>query len=178
MPTHLSLLRGINVAGHRKLKMAELTALYEALGFTEVTSYLQSGNILFSSADTEAALAKRIETALQKTFGLDVSVRVFSKAEWLRLAANNPLTAQQGVDAQFLHLTVLFEEPKTAVEAIHLPLSDDEAGAYANNHYYLYCPHGYGRTKIHNSYFERTLKVVATTRNWKTVQALKDRLAS
>jgi uncharacterized protein (DUF1697 family) len=177
MARYLSLLRGINVAGHRKIKMTELVELYEKIGYTEVKTYLQSGNIIFTDRSKSGPQASHIEAAIKQALGYSVSVLIIPADRLIQIARRNPLLNKPEIAPQFLHLTFLFKESSILVDDAALPLAKEEAAVFENGHYYLYCPHGYGCTKINNSYFERILKIPATTRNWKTISALTALLA-
>ena len=152
--------------------MSELKALYEELGYNAVQTYLQSGNVVFSSADKVAAHGRRIQEAIAGRLGLMVPVLVLSKERFAKLATLKPVFHGTDIDEAFLHVTFLFEAPKLDFPSDALPKSEGEAAVFREGHVYVYCPHGYGRTKLNNSYFERKLKTLATTRNWRTVQAL------
>ncbi len=149
--------------------MADLKGLFERLGFSGVQTYLQSGNVVFSGSASSNGHAGMIEKAIHEDFGHEVSVFVFQKSGFLKVAESNPLLEEDGVDVGCLHVTFLHE----AIAAREIPLQEGEMAVLSLGHYFLYCPNGYGRTKITNSYFERVLKQSVTTRNWKTVQALK-----
>lgn len=170
MNRYVALLRGVNVAGHRALKMVEIKAIFEELGFEKVVTYLQSGNVVFSTRKSIKGLKNSIERAIEETVGYAVSVLVIDKQSFIELAASNPLWETAGLETAFFHMTFLFGIPESVPS--RLPKQGEEEATLSNGHFYLYCPHGYGRTKLNNSYFERSLKVVATTRNWKTVSAL------
>lgn len=174
---YIALLRGINVGGHRKIRMADLKAMFERLGFENVQTYLQSGNVVFSDTVSHEERSERIEAAILEEFGHDVSVMVFSQVVFSEIADSNPLLSKNEVDPAFLHVTFLCEAANGGIAQDTIPLKGNEAAELKFGHYFLYCPNGYGRTKITNAYFEKALKVSATTRNWKTVQALKDMLA-
>lgn len=170
MSVFVSLFRGVNV-GQCRIKMAPLKALFERLGHTDVQTYLQSGNVGFSAAGRPADHGKKIREAVEAEFGYDISVLVLSVDQLASVAEANPLLQKSAVDEASLHVTFLLEPTKIALPA-KLPKSGGEDAALVGDAVYLYCPHGYGRTKLNNSYFERVLKVPATTRNWRTVQAL------
>ncbi len=174
MITYISLLRGINVGGHVKIKMPVLKELYAALGFTNIKSYIQSGNIVFDSAHVaDAKLAIMIENSIAETFSFSVSVLLKRKNEFKKIMDNNPYLGQQAIDITKLHITFLSELPD---KALLDKLSQKESGSdqfhIADDVIYLHCPNGYGRTKLTNAYFERTLKIKATTRNWRTASTL------
>ena len=177
MKTYVALLRGINVAGQRKIKIPDLKSLFEKNGFDNVKTYLQSGNVLFTHKNAKAAQGTTIEKLLKAELGYDVSVLTIDKDTFLNIAQNNPLLNDPKVDPAFLHITFLFAPPSESIPIESIPLNGDEQAHLHNAHYYLYCPHGYGRTKIHTGYFEKTLNSPATTRNWKTVNALVQMLS-
>jgi uncharacterized protein (DUF1697 family) len=174
MTTYLALLRGINVGGRTRVAMADLRRLFTALGHTEVTSYLQSGNVLFESAVEAARLAGDIEQRIAQDLGLSVTVLVRTGADLERIVANNPFLGRN-VDPTKLHLTFLAEAPESArVARLEAPGGEPDEFFLAGREIYLHCPNGYGRTKLNNAYFERRLALVATTRNWKTVTTLSN----
>ena len=173
--TYIALLRGINVSGHRPVKMDRLRELLDALGHTDVSTYLQSGNVVFhTQRRTPGELASTIGRRIAKDLGLDVAVIVRTKQELAKVVGGNPF-ATRGVDAAHLHVTFLRERPTTAIVRAVEPASYlPDTFAIAGREVYLRCPNGYGRTKLNNAFFERTLGTTATTRNWKTVTALLD----
>lgn len=176
MPKYISLLRGVNVAGKNKIKMLELRELYESLGFTDVVSYIQSGNVIFSSPnDNKISLSESITSKVAAIFGIKVAVLIKTKKELQRIITNNPFVTNADQDISKLHVTLLFK--KATDKAIHklhtVPLKNDQFQALADA-ICLYCPNGYGRTKLTNTYLERVLDVPATTRNFKTIRTLHE----
>ena len=174
MTTYISLLRGINVSGQKKIKMAGLVSLYEALGLKKVRTYVQSGNVIFDSAAGGARkLSQKIEEEIQKVFGFSVTVLIRTAAELQDVAENNLFLKKKATDITKLHVTFLSEKPdKAALKQLETIETGGDAFEVAEKHIYLYCPNGYGRTKLSNTFFEKKLKVAATTRNWNTVTAL------
>lgn len=170
MSVFVSLFRGVNV-GQCRIKMVQLKTLFERLGHTHVQTYLQSGNVVFSATGRPADHGRKIREAVKGEFGYDIPVLVLSVDQLAGVAKANPLLQKPAVDEASLHVTFLLEPAKAALP-VALPVAGDEDAALVGDAVYLYCPHGYGRTKLNNSYFERVLKVPATTRNWRTVQAL------
>lgn len=175
MQTYISILRGINVSGHRQIKMEALKALYAACGYTSIVTYIQSGNVIFKAAEKvsgeEAAAA--IEQAINHSFGFEVPVIVRTLEEMEQVIASNPFIAQKDIDTEKLHVTFLKQAP--APQNIHKLAGIDYAPdvfTFTETGIYLYCPGGYGNTKLSNTFFENKLKVTATTRNWKTVNKL------
>ena len=177
MNRYISILRGINVGGNRKILMKDLKVLFEKLGFLKVETYIQSGNVIFESDRklSNADLEKNIQQSILETFGFEVSVIVCTSESWSEFIVNNPFLKENEVDIEKLHLTVLKEEPlpelvKKIKDLIFLPDRFEIMG----RNVFVYCENGYGRTKITNDFFEKKLKVAATTRNWKTVMKLHE----
>lgn len=166
----ISLLRGINVSGHNVIKMAELKALFENLGFQQVQTYIQSGNILFDFEQTEVSyLETLIAEAIKAKFGFDVPVLVLTADELNAIYKSNPLL-NENADISTLHVTLLSEKPAVdLVKAIEIDAYLPDRFMIVDKCVYLSCPNGYGRTKLNNTFFESKLRVKATTRNWKTI---------
>jgi uncharacterized protein (DUF1697 family) len=171
MNSYISMLRGINVSGQKKIKMEELKKLYESLGFSDVQTYIQSGNVIFKSSEKDASkLAGRIKQKMKQIFGFDVSIIIRTKDELEELIKNNPFTKK---DASKLHVTFLSTLPiSVPVDEINKVKSEAEEFFIADQAIYLFCPNGYGRSKLSNTFFEKKLLVSATTRNWGTVKSL------
>jgi uncharacterized protein (DUF1697 family) len=169
--TYISMLRGINVGGQKTIKMEELRTAYDSLGLTNARSYLQSGNIVFEHHGADPATVRsKIERKIKQSFGFDVFVLIRTRDELQRLVDRNPFT---GRDEDKLHVTFLSEEPETFLtEELVKAKEGAEEFSKGGKEIYLFLPYGYGNTKLSNNFFERKLKVAATTRNWKTVNAL------
>jgi len=170
---YISLLRGINVGGRNKIKMADLKEVYKALAYEEVITYIQSGNVIFKTKKTaEAKLEKSIKEAIKKTFGLEIPVLVISKKELEALAQANPYKDRK-LEPKYIHFTILASPPDQEkidlVNAIEFP---GEEFTVTDRVAYLCLPNGYGRTKLHNNFFESKLKVKATSRNLKSILKL------
>ena len=174
MSCYLALLRGVNVTGST-LRMAELKESLTDMGLEDVQTYLQSGNVVFKSKEDAATLAGQIEARIKKDFELSISVLVLTAKEIDAIASKNPLWPKSGGEGSHFHATFLFAPvTKKNFDAIKLPAAEGEKAVLGKGAVLLHCPHGYGRTKLNNTYFEKTLGVKATTRNWKSVMALRD----
>ena len=180
MNTYLALLRGINVSGKNPVPMAKLKETFVGLGFSEVQTYLQSGNVVFQSKKTNSAkLTAEIEAAISRDFGHQVPVLVLTAEQLEATASHNPLWPKSGGEETHFHATFLFDSvSKASFDAVKLPAAEGERAVLAKGVVLLHCPHGYGRTKLNNAWFERALKVRATTRNWRTVLALQELMAT
>lgn len=174
MATFVALLRGINVAGKGKLRMAALREACEARGLTSVTTYLQSGNIVFDCKLTSAAkVAAMVEGLLESQFNLDVRAIIRTPAELQRIVKKNPFASHARTDPTKVHATFLASRPTAAlVRQLECVDTRGDALVVSQQEVLLHCPNGYGRTKLNNVFLERQLEVIATTRNWKTVEAL------
>lgn len=171
MIPYVALLRGINVSGQKSMPMKDLKALCEELGFQAVRTYLQSGNVLFTSMSRDtASMRGALEAAILERFGFDVPALVLPRAGLANVVSENPF-ASAGGDGANLYVAFLYSSPLAELlEALALPPGEEchIAGTIA----YLRLPAGYGVSKLNNNFLERKLKVIATTRNWKTVKAL------
>jgi uncharacterized protein (DUF1697 family) len=174
MTAYAALVRGINVGG-KKVVMAELRELVSSLGHEEVSTYVQSGNVVFRTAGRDARkLAAGIERAIAQRLGLDVTVLVRSATELRSVVKGNPFLAG-GADPAGLHVTFLGAAPDaSAVAQIDPATFAPDEFAVVDREVYLHCPDGYGRSKLSNAFFERRLRVAGTTRNWRTVTKLEE----
>jgi uncharacterized protein (DUF1697 family) len=174
MPTYVAMHRGINVGSGKMVKMERLRASFEALGFGGVRTYVQSGNVIFESEQkSPAGLSKKSEEKIQRDFGFEVPVLVKTSKEIEQIVSDNLLVKEKGIDHSKLHVTFLSDaSPKTAVKVLEPLASGRERFRILNREIYLYCHDGYGNTKLSNNAIEKKLSVVATTRNWRTVNTL------
>lgn len=174
MYKYISLLRGINVGGNNKIKMLALRALYESMGFSNVSSYIQSGNVTFTSASCDKKrMTGTIAENITKKFGVEINVLIKSKAELRNIIEENPYTEIAHKNLSKLHITFLQNQAsKSAMLQLNKILLDSDEFFAAKDVIYLYCPNGYGRTKLTNTHLERILGVSATTRNFKTIYTL------
>lgn len=171
--TYIALLRGINVGG-KVLKMADLKDAVAKLGFQDIRTYLQSGNMVFRAAKGEnGELARRISDAIRDHKSMDVTVMVRDTVEWAKIVAANPYP-QAHEFPKTVHTFILDQMP----EASRLDmLTAKEAGSdewqIVDGTLYLYTPDGLGKSTL-GDVVERTLKVRMTARNWNTVLALAE----
>jgi uncharacterized protein (DUF1697 family) len=174
---HAALLRGVNVGGKAKVGMGDLRELFAALGHTQVTTYLQSGNVVFEPAggtDGSAQIADAIVQRIAAEMGLQVSVLLRTGDELGRVLEGNPYLARES-DPTRLHVTFLEQAPAAErADRLEIPSGETATFTLTDREVYIHCPDGYGRTKLNNAFIERKLGVSATTRNWKTVAALHE----
>ncbi|MFL1897278.1 DUF1697 domain-containing protein [Aquimarina sp. 2-A2] len=175
MTTYIALLRGINVGGKRKILMSDLKQLFAKLNFTNVQTYIQSGNVIFTSLkkQTSIELSLLIHDAILNQFGFEVPVVVKTIGELEQVALNNPFLEDPAIEIKDCHVTFLQHLPsKEAVEAIQKMDQPTDSFTIYNSNIYLHCTDSYHKSKFTNTFFEKKLAVPATTRNWKTVLKL------
>jgi uncharacterized protein (DUF1697 family) len=174
VPRYVALLRSVNVAGHGRIAMDELRAAFDAMGYTGVTTYIQTGNVLFSTGSTksEANIAGAIEQRLAEDFGNSPAVLLRSVADLQRVGRSSPY-AKAGADPARHHVTFLASVPsKAALDALSLPRSGRDELVIDGKEVFVHTPDGYANTKYTGTFLERRLGVVSTTRNWNTVTKL------
>ena len=169
MTVHIALLRGINVGGKGVLKMSDLRDICEGAGCTDVTTYIQSGNVVVAhSAASADAVAKVLERALKQATGRDIAVMVRSRAQLQKLVAENPY---KKAEPKTLHVAFLAAPPAAAaIKAFDRAKYAPEEFVVAGRDVYLHLPNGVGKTKLLPPL---TAKLpAATVRNWNTVEKL------
>jgi uncharacterized protein (DUF1697 family) len=172
--TYIAMVRSINVGGRNRVSMADLSAVVSSLGFGDVATYVQSGNLVFTGPGTPAAVSAAIEDRIAADLSLTVPVIVRTKSQLKGVLRGNPF-ADPDVDAKTIHVTFLADHADRLGQA----RLEELTGQFGNDRFevagrevYLHCPGGYGQTKLNNTYLERHLGATATTRNWRTVIAL------
>ena len=172
METYVALLRGVNV-GQNTLKMERLRQLWSELGFKNVTTYVQSGNVVFEAEGSPSSWSSAIEQKLDGETRLPVAVLVRTPAELKSIIVRNPFLKEKGVDRSRLHVTFLASAGgKDALKKLSAVNAGGDQFRFSGKEVYLYCPEGYGRTKLSNNALEKVFLVKATTRNWNTVNKL------
>ena len=178
MMTYIAMLRGINVGRGKAVKMERLRTSFTALGFGEVRTYVQSGNVVFQS-ERKSELIRTIEAKIQHDFGFTVPVLIKTSKELAQIVRDNPLLRVKGIDVSKLHVTFLSEvPPKTAARVLEDLATTRERFRILNRKIYLYCPDGYGISKLTNNTIEEKFSLVATTKDWRTVNALLEMAGS
>ena len=176
--TYAALLRGINLGSHNKISMADLRALVEELDAEDVQTYVLSGNVVFRSKRTAAQLEKAVERKIENALSLDVTVLVRTKAQLAKIVRDNPFLDRPKPE-KALHVTFLARKPPASrVRGLDPTTFGPDTFEVSGREVYLHFPNGYGRSKLSNAYFEKALDVRATTRNWRTVNALADLAAA
>ena len=171
----ISLLRGINVSGQKKIKMSDLKSLYESLGFNNVRTYIQSGNVVFTVPDLTVSQVKALlEKTIAKTYGFFVPVEIRTAVEMKKVinkAPFDPILAD--AESQKHLVTFLSSTPPPAeMKGLQKYAKDSETITLIGKEVFLHCFEAYGKSKLSNNFIEAKLGVSATTRNWKTVKKL------
>jgi uncharacterized protein (DUF1697 family) len=170
--TYIALLRGVNVS-QNTLKMERVRDLWAALGFKNVRTYVQSGNIVFQAENPLSTWCSTVEQGLAGETRLPVAVFVRTLEELKGIIACNPFLKDQKIDPSKLHLTLLARDAgHDAFEKLSGVKTGGDQFQLSGKEVYVYCPNGYGRTKLSNNALEKLLSVKATTRNWRTVTTL------
>jgi uncharacterized protein (DUF1697 family) len=179
MATHIALLRGINVGGHNKVAMADLREVMAALGHTGVVTYIQSGNVVFSTGETDtAALASALEKAIADALGVDAAVVVLSRQELAQAAIDNPYAGE--VNPKLVHAVFFAQTPPGLPDAIAAAEARDaERGGHGSAQVvgrtlFVHTPGGFGRSELALHLLGRKASPAAagTARNWATVSKL------
>ena len=174
MPIYISLLRGINVGAHKRIKMDQLRASFEKLGLEQVKTYIQSGNVIFKTTKASPArLSKQIEDRLFSDFGFPVSVVSRTADEMSKVIEGNPLLKKRGIDHEKLHVMFLSDLPAApALKNLAELTAAPDQSCCLSKEIYLYLPNGTAESSLMKSQVDRIWSVVTTTRNWRTVNAL------
>lgn len=172
MKTLIALFRGINVGGNTILPMRDLIAVLEGLGLKKVQTYIQSGNVVFQSANTNVVeLSRKITAAIETSRGIAPQVLILGVKELQAAIAGNPFP-QAGHEPKSLHLFFLDAVPrKPDLETLASIKSESEQFKLVKQVFYLYAPDGVGRSKL-AAKVEKALGVTVTARNWRTVNEI------
>ena len=174
MVSYISILRGINVSGHNIIKMDALKKMYTGLGYKSVQNYIQSGNVIFQTKRSKTEkLEKEISLKIEKVFGFKVPVLVKEVEEVKKVIKANPFINKRKEDVAALYVVFLSAAPqKQDVEKLDPLHSFPDEFILLDKAIYLFCPKGYGNTKLTIAFFEKKLNITATARNWKTTNEL------
>ena len=177
MLRYVSMIRGINI-GRKKVKMDKLKELYRSLDFKDVKTYIQSGNVIFKSKESDPTkLSRTIEKRIAKIFGFDVKVLLRTSNEMEQVIMGNPFKQE---DLNHIYVTFLSNIPSAKlIEDLNHNISvnminKSDKYSISKKEIYIFLPNGYGRTKLNNNFFEKKLDISATTRNWRTVNKIFD----
>jgi uncharacterized protein (DUF1697 family) len=175
MQTLISFLRGINMAGHNSIKMNDLSYLYMDLGFIDVETYIQSGNVIFCSHDNKSVsdISQSIEKALLEKFSFNIPVMIRTVQEIKELSSSNYFLSEENFDPA--KMAVIFLQERCKISQIQKVKDIDyppDKFKISGREIFIYCPNGFGRTKLYTNFFEKKMGVTGTARNWITVTTL------
>ena len=175
MNKYISILRGINVSGQKIIKMAKLKSNFESCGFTNVQTYIQSGNVVFcSDIKSRLKIKERIENKIIEVYNFSVPTFILTKSKIEKAITGIPFDVSK-IDFSKVSITFLDSVPKNnSIENIEKFQGKNEKIVITEDVIYLYCPDGFGKTKLSNNFFEKKLNVTATSRNWKTTNKLSE----
>jgi len=172
MRTYIALLRGINVSGQKKILMKELTVFLSGAHISDLKYYIQSGNLIFNSSLNKYEVKNHIESIIKQKYQFEVPVLILDKFEIELIIKRNPYPDK---DIKYFYVSYLFEDPdeelKNKINGIKF---NDDNFTFGNKVIYVYCPGGFGKTKLNNNFFEKKLNIKATSRNWKTTLKLRE----
>jgi uncharacterized protein (DUF1697 family) len=163
------------MTGHNSMKMADLSNMFKDLGFIDAETYIQSGNVIFSNdSDTsESEIACKVEKAISDRFKYKIPAMIRTVQEIRNLMPVNPFLLEENFDPSKMAAMFLHEEAKDAqiqkVANIHYPPDKFKING---SEIFIYCPNGFGRTKLYTNFFEKKMGVTGTARNWKTITTI------
>ena len=174
MPVLVSMLRGVNVGSHNRIKMDALRGLYESLQLEEPRTYLQSGNVIFRTQQKNLAqLAAKIQSAIEKTFACRPEVILRTVDELRNAVANSPFARRNSLEPGKILITFLAEVPgKEARDKLTALKDHPEELHLKGRELYIYFPDGVGKSKLPWSQVERLLNVTGTARNLNSCRAM------
>jgi uncharacterized protein (DUF1697 family) len=175
MQSYFAFLRGVNMTGHNSIKMTDLTALFIKMGFSDAKTYIQSGNVIFTAPDNilPSVLSVTIEKAILDKFNYIIPSMIRSNQELKGLFTVNPFLEEPAFDPAkmaviFLHEIPSAEQLKKVAEVDYPP----DMFRIIGRDIFIYCPNGFGKTKLYTNFFEKKMGVAGTARNWKTITTI------
>jgi uncharacterized protein (DUF1697 family) len=174
MAVIISMLRGVNILGHNRIRMEELRALYESIGLRDAETYVVSGNVVFrTKARNLTALGKRIESAIERNFGFRPRVILRTPSELRDVVARNPFRTRRDIHPSKLLVTFLESHPVAEAREQVLKIKADPEELHVDGReVYIYFPNGQGQSKLSWVTVEKKLKTSGTGRNWNSVTKL------
>jgi len=163
------------MTGHNSIKMADLSLLYKSLGYKDNKTYIQSGNVIFKAKEglTEPEMSQQIEAGILRKFTYTVPVMIRNVNELKSLYKNNPYLSEPGFDASKMAVIFLHDEvTDMQMEKMRNVNYPPDKYQLSGREIFIYCPNGFGRTKLYTNFFEDKMKVTGTARNWKTITSI------
>lgn len=174
MTTHLALLRGINVSGHNMMKMEALKTMLENIGFQNVRTYLQSGNVFVDTEEESASkVGFMIKQEIFKVFGHEVPTIVITKEDLELCFKNSPYLKEKDIDIKKLYVAFVSTElKKENINDLKISQFKPDEASIDGNRIFIKYDIGAGKTRLEGKYIEKKLNVLVTMRNWNTVTNL------
>jgi uncharacterized protein (DUF1697 family) len=163
------------MTGHNKIKMTELSSLFEKLGFDKAETFIQSGNVIFNDPInlTGQDITIKIEVGIRRKFGYDIPAAIRSITDIKKIVSVNPFLFEEGFDPAKMAVMFMREKPDESkilkVRDINYP---PDKFKIEGKEIFIYCPDGFGKSKLYTNFFENKMKVIGTARNWKTINTL------
>jgi uncharacterized protein (DUF1697 family) len=175
MTQWIALLRGINVGGHRKVPMADLRELCSGLGWGNIRSYIQSGNLLFTGKNEPVLLGQTLQEAIKVHFGFEVPVILRTADQWDALCESNPFPEESEKEPNLIAACFSHNGfPKSAVAEIEARGAQSERAQVVADTLWIHYPGGQGRSKITPVVLDRLAGSPVTARNWRTLMKIRD----
>src|ERR1700722_3334128 len=171
MPVVICMLRGVNVGGHNRVKMNDLKKLFTSLKLRDPQTYVQSGNIVFTTDERDLdKLRKNLEAAIHKKFGFQTDVILRSAKDLRNVIARNPFAKRKDIHPGKLLVTFFSADPGEAARKQARAIKYDPEELFMEaRQAYIFLPNGSGRSKLNGPLIPKTLKVQGTARNWNSV---------
>jgi uncharacterized protein (DUF1697 family) len=163
------------MTGHNSIKMTDLSALFINLGFKDARTFIQSGNVIFSDTGKipRSAVSTTLEQAILERFNYNIPVMIRTSQELSDLFSFNPFLKETNFDHSKMAVLFLHDEPTDAqikkVASVDYP---PDKFKIIGREIFIYCPNGFGRTKLYTNFFEKKMGVIGTARNWKTITTI------
>ena len=163
------------MTGHNSIKMTDLSTLFKDLGFNDAMTYIQSGNVIFTGASflNISEIATTIEKKILKRFNFNVPAMIRTVQDIKNLTPLNPFLQQENFDTSKMAVMFLHEKATDAQiqKVINIDYPPDKFKIIGSE-IFIYCPNGFGRTKLYTNFFEKKMGVTGTARNWKTITTI------
>jgi uncharacterized protein (DUF1697 family) len=163
------------MAGHNTIKMSDLATLMKETGFKDAETYIQSGNIIFSGSDnlSKTEITSKIEEAIFRKLGQTISAIVRTEKEMREEVSLNPFLSEKDFDPAKMAVLFLTDKPSAdqIAKVANIGYPPDKF-QISGSEIFIYCPNGFGRTKLYTNFFEKKMKVTGTARNWKTINTI------
>jgi len=163
------------MTGHNSIKMAELSVLYKNLGFNDSETFIQSGNVIFRSDTTLPVpdIALKIENAIHEKFNYNVPVLIRTPDEMRKFISVNPFLSETDFNPAKMAVLLLYEEPlKSQIQKVIDINYPPDKFKIIGREIFIYCPNGFGKTKLNTNFFEKKMSVTGTARNWNTINTI------